>query len=128
MSAALIARARAWCQVLFVLSLAATVVLWVPPLRGTVFPGDPRDNDFLSFWTAAQLALGGHPEAAYVPELLARVQTDLLGPSKGYAAFMYPPVFLLLCVPLGLLAYGWALLAWLVLRSEERRVGKECRL
>ena len=41
-------------------------------------------------------------------------ENAIFGRDTGYAAFFYPPVFLLICLPLGLLPYLAALAAWLV--------------
>lgn len=107
-------RARSVCRVLFWVSLAATLGTWFAPRGWGLFQGDPRDIDFLSFWTAAQLALEGRPGAAYDPEAIRAAEAALIGArGEAYAAFMYPPTFLMLCLPLGLLGYGAAVLAWL---------------
>ncbi len=77
--------------------------------------GKPLGTDFVSFWTASQLALGGHPAAAYDPTQHEAAQQALFpGSRPGYYAFFYPPVFLLLCLPLALLPYLASLIAWLL--------------
>jgi alpha-1,2-mannosyltransferase len=71
-------------------------------------------GDFVSFWTAGQLALEGHAADAYrkLPHFLQ--QLALHGdPSWGYLAFFYPPFFLLLCAGFALLGYFPALCLWL---------------
>ena len=71
-------------------------------------------GDFVSFWTAGQLALEGHAADAYqeVPHFFKQVA--LHGdPSWGYLAFFYPPFFLLLCTAFALLGYLPALGLWL---------------
>ena len=40
-------------------------------------------------------------------------QTAIFGRDTGYAAFFYPPIFLLVCLPLAVLPYLAALAAWL---------------
>jgi hypothetical protein len=76
--------------------------------------GKPLGTDFVSFWTASQPALGGQPAAAYDASAHAAAQRALFSSASGnYYAFFYPPVFLLLCLPLAMLPYGAALIAWL---------------
>lgn len=70
--------------------------------------GRAPNTDFLGFWTAARLALSHDPAAAYDPA--AQVAAQGLG--DHFFAFLYPPQFLLLVLPFGLLPYGLALTAW----------------
>jgi alpha-1,2-mannosyltransferase len=88
-------------------------VMWV---QWQSAPGVPRiSGDFVSFWTAGQLALEGHAADAYqmVPHFLKQkaVHGD---PDWPYLAFFYPPFFLLLCAGFALLGYLPALCLWLV--------------
>ena len=75
--------------------------------------GRPLGTDFLSFWTAARLTLAGNAAGAYDPVIHAAAQQAAFPSAPGYYAFFYPPTFLLICLPLALLPYGWALLCWL---------------
>jgi alpha-1,2-mannosyltransferase len=72
-------------------------------------------GDFVSFWTAGQLALQGRAADAYseVPHFFAQLALHK-DPEWGYLAFFYPPYFLLLCAALALLPYFPALCLWLV--------------
>ena len=83
--------------------------------------GRPLATDFSSFWTAGKLALAGTPELAWDPAAHAAAQRDSFAAASGYAAnyyaFFYPPPFLLICLPLGLLPYGAAVTAWLTLTA-----------
>ena len=73
-------------------------------------------GDFVSFWTAGQLALQGHAAAAYTRLPHFALQLDLHhDPGWGYLAFFYPPFFLLLCAGFALLGYFPALCVWLVM-------------
>ncbi|MEJ0045169.1 MAG: glycosyltransferase family 87 protein [Rhodospirillales bacterium] len=61
---------------------------------------------------------GGHAVDAYnnaVIEAFERAHTRM--DEKGYLAFYYPPQYLLLCLPLGLLPYVPALLAFLAVQA-----------
>jgi hypothetical protein len=75
--------------------------------------GKPLGTDFASFWTASQLALSGPPQLAWSVESHRAAQAAMFGPAAGYAAFFYPPPYLLICLPLALMPYGAALAAWL---------------
>jgi Glycosyltransferase family 87 len=101
--------------------VAAVLVLsLVIATRGGTVPdpeGRPLATDFTSFWTAARLALAGAPGAAWDPLAHTAMERARFSPASGYTAdyyaFFYPPPFLLICLPLGLLPYGVALLVWL---------------
>jgi alpha-1,2-mannosyltransferase len=107
-------RATAWLRI-----LAAVMVVvagaWIALSHGGVDPtGKPLGTDFLSFWAASKLALAGHSAQVYDPAAHAAVQRAAFpGTDIGYAAFFYPPVFLLICLPLAALPYLAALAAWL---------------
>lgn len=59
-------------------------------------------TDFLSFWTAAKQALMGAPEVPYNIEAFIGVQEPYNEPGVFFT-FFYPPMYLLLVTPLGLL-------------------------
>ena len=106
-------RANAWVRILAVISLAVGVA-WIALSRGGVDPGGkPLGTDFLCFWGAARLVLDGAPPGAvYDTARLAAVEAARF-PGAGVTAFPYPPSFLLICLPLGLLPYLAALAVWL---------------
>jgi len=81
-----------------------------------VSPGVSKiSGDFVSFWTAGQLALAGHATDAYREPPHMALQLALHGdPGWGYLAFFYPPFFLLLCSLFALIGYFPALVLWLV--------------
>jgi hypothetical protein len=69
--------------------------------------------DFISFWAAAVLALDGNAAAAYDITAHKAVQDGL----QAFATkmpFAYPPPFLLMVLPLGLLPYPIAAGVWIV--------------
>ena len=77
---------------------------------GVIVPnGDLLGADFISFYSASRLALDGQPGAAYSMAAHYAAQTNVFGHEFGYSAFFYPPVYLLLCLPLALVPYFWAL-------------------
>ncbi len=75
--------------------------------------GKPLGTDFVSFWTASKIALGGHPADVYDIAIHQNEQTALFSRDIGYTAFFYPPTFLLICLPLAALPYLWSLCLWL---------------
>ena len=106
-------RAKAYSLILLII-MSATALVWAVMARSGLDPlGKPLGTDFSSFWTASKLALSGHPLSAYDPATHHKAQTVLFGHDVGYYAFFYPPIFLLICLPLALLPYPAALAAWL---------------
>jgi alpha-1,2-mannosyltransferase len=106
-------RVTAYGRVLLVMFCGLSVA-WVALSSGGLgVKGKALGTDFTSFWTASQLALSGAPTAAYDPALHQAAQARIFDRDIGYAAFFYPPPFLLICLPLALLPYGCSLLAWL---------------
>jgi hypothetical protein len=74
---------------------------------------NPTDRDFISFWGAAQLALAGDPAAAYDQAMLHEVQLATVTFVNGQGMpFPYPPAFLLLVLPFGLLPFAVSLPLW----------------
>ena len=71
--------------------------------------GNPLGSDFMSFYSASKLTLGGNPAGAYDMDIHAAAQNAIFGRAFGYSAFFYPPVYLLVCLPLALVPYFWAL-------------------
>ncbi len=95
-----------------VLALAAVVAT---SHGGLDIFGKPLGTDFVSFWAASRLALVGHPAAVYDPAIHGAVEHGLFGQAlAGYYAFFYPPIFLLLCLPLAALPYLASLALWLL--------------
>ena len=99
-------------EALALVAFLSFCVMWV---QWQSVPGVQKTSgDFVSFWTAGQLALEGHAADAYrmAPHYLK--QLALHGdPDWGYAGFFYPPFFLLLCAGFALLSYLPALCLWL---------------
>ncbi len=107
-------RARAYCRILLTVTVIA-MAGWVLCSSGGVDPaGKPLGTDFVSFWTASELALQHRPAAAYDIAAHHAAQTAVFGRAAfRYTAFFYPPVFLLICLPLAMVPYLVALVAWL---------------
>jgi hypothetical protein len=116
-SAAAPVRLRGWklAMLPFAFLMATVVGLFCLKMIGVYDkPGAlPMGLDMDAYWSAARMALAGHARAVYdnaAIEAFERAHTTLSGP--GYLAFYYPPPFLLLCLPLALLPYTAALLAF----------------
>src|SRR5690348_5661981 len=60
-------------------------------------------TDFSSFYGASLLALDGHAASVYDVALHRAAQVCALGPFADYYQLFYPPMFLLVVLPLGLL-------------------------
>ena len=109
-------RAVAYSQIV-VIAFAIIAGVWIASGDGPIDPeGKPVGSDFVSFWAASSLALGGTPEAAYDPARHRAAEQRAVGNSEiPYYAWFYPPIFLLLVLPLALVPYGWSLALWLAL-------------
>ena len=107
------ARARAYLRILFFVQLAGLVILVLAAQGGLDSRGEPLGTDFVSFWTAARMALSGAPASVYDAATHHAAEQAAFGPALGWYAFFYPPVFLLYVLPLGALPYFGALAVWL---------------
>lgn len=106
-------RARGWRNILFGTTLILALVWIVIAWRGIDPTGKALGADFISFYSASKLVLGGEASAVYEIGRHHAAQTAVFHRDLGYAAFFYPPLFLLICAPLALLPYTGALAAWL---------------
>ncbi len=108
------ARSRAYALILLIATLVIAVA-WIASATGGVDAmGHPLGTDFLNFWVASGLALAGDAAGVYDP-LVHGAREQALFPAylaSGYTPFLYPPMFLLVCLPLALLPYFWSLAAW----------------
>jgi hypothetical protein len=100
---------------LFAMLVACACVLFLLDLFGLDRPlgGKPPAKDFVAFWAAGRLALQGQTAALYNNAVIEAFERAHVRMAPGYYAFYYPPPFLLLCVPLGLLAYVWSMLLFI---------------
>jgi hypothetical protein len=73
----------------------------------------PAPRDFLSFWSAAQMALAGKPWLAYDNAALHALQSTVASfGGSGEMTFPYPPAYLLLVAPFGLLSFAAGMIVW----------------
>lgn len=105
-------RARGYLLVAASLLLVITLG-WIAVSLGGLDPtGKILGTDFVSFYAASVLSLGGNASSVYDVAAHHAAQTAVLGRDVGYAAFFYPPIYLLLCLPMGLLPYLASLVVW----------------
>lgn len=104
-------RLRGYLWLLALLNGASLALMLATSQRGVDFNGFLLGSDFLSFWSAGKLLLS----EAFPYDVAAHtaVQRTIDAGHNGYAAFFYPPPFLLVCAPLGLTGYFPALALWL---------------
>lgn len=108
-------RARAY-RALLALVLLCGALCWVWLSRDGIDPtGKPLGTDFLAFWSAARLALAGTPDAAWNIARIAATERGAMPVDPGVSSFLYPPPFLLACLPFGVAPYLIALPLWLAL-------------
>jgi len=108
-------RARGY-RVVLVIMLFGGAAGWILLSRhGVDRAGKPLGTDFLAFWSAARLALAGTPEAAWNLARLAATERAAMPVDPGASSFLYPPPFLLVCLPFGSIPYFIALPLWLTL-------------
>jgi alpha-1,2-mannosyltransferase len=107
-------RVQGYSRVLFFVCFAAVVVWIALSGGGRDLQGKPLGTDFISFYAASKLALSGHPDLVYnIARHFAAQQAVFDGAKFEYTAFFYPPLFLLICLPLAVVPYFPALVAWL---------------
>jgi hypothetical protein len=91
-------------------------VIWLPDFLGKSIASQqtygPAGTDFGLFWTASYLALHGETAAIYDPVRLEQRERELTGIPEGHA-WLYPPIYLLIVLPLSLLPFHASLVAWL---------------
>ncbi|MDB5448852.1 MAG: hypothetical protein JWQ97_4169 [Phenylobacterium sp.] len=108
------ARARAWSRILLAMMILVAAGWALTSAGGLDRTGKPLGTDFVSFWAAGRLVdLGAPAAAAYDPLRHGAVEhAAVQGAWPGYTPFPYPPSFLLVCLPFGLLPYLPALALW----------------
>jgi hypothetical protein len=104
-------RVRGYLWIFALLNVATLLFLVFTARNGVDRNGFLLGTDFLSFWTAGRMLHGGAD--VYDAAAHAAAQRGYFA-QEGYVAFFYPPPFLLLCYPLGLLSYFPALALWLL--------------
>jgi hypothetical protein len=70
--------------------------------------GVPLGGDFTCYFTASWLSLRGAAALAYDAAAMRAAQLEVMGGDFGFLPFFYPPLWLLLCLPLALVPYAVA--------------------
>jgi len=94
-----------------------TVMLWSSYGRGFAIDrhGTPVASDYVGVYTAGQLAVSGHPEAAYDQATHEAAQKSLLGGNAtSFFPWPYPPTFLVIAAALSLLPFAPSMLLWII--------------
>src|SRR5260370_24699332 len=101
---------------LFLSVYVVSAVAWLMRSKGLIDPaGHPIGADFIDPWSASWLTLHRAPSAVYdIARLWTVERSAVADPAVGFAGFHYPPLYLLIIMPLALLPYAWSLLAWTV--------------
>ena len=103
-------RAIAWCRV-----LAVCEGVWLLALILRSHETLLTHSDFACFWTASKLALQGRIAAVYDPFAMAAAEHRLhLFADNLVQPFLYPPSYLLLCLPLALMPLGVSAIVFLL--------------
>lgn len=100
-------RSRLYCLLFLVLISAMLGGLLVTSHSGIDANGKILGTDFISFWAASDLALHGHSADVYQMHAHEAQQLKIFpqASQSGYTAFFYPPLFLLICLPLAIFPY-----------------------
>ncbi|HEY6418256.1 MAG TPA: glycosyltransferase family 87 protein [Candidatus Binataceae bacterium] len=101
---------------LFLAGYAVSGIVWLLLSNGLVDrSGNPIGADFVEPWSASWLTLHGAPAAVYdLARLWAVERSAIAYPAFGFVSFLYPPMYLLIVLPLALLPYLWSLIVWTV--------------
>lgn len=108
-------RASRYRLIILIVSACLVVGMVMTARDGISFAGKPLGTDYLAFWSASTLALNGEAMAAYDLGRIYAVEKAAVPVDPGPSSFLYPPPFLLLCLPLGLAPYLISLAMWLVI-------------
>jgi hypothetical protein len=90
------------------LAACAAIAFHALILAGVIWLAKPSyfvGSDFVTFWSASQLALDGQAARAYETAEIFRVEQSVVTGIEWPFLWYYPPTFLLLAMPLSLLPY-----------------------
>ncbi len=109
------ARLKLIAQYWILLAAALYVTNLLPQTRDGLSDGvyRPFGDDFVNYWSAPFLALHGRAHEIYDFHAFHAFQQSVTGPNIGFYHYSYPPVLLLLTLPLALIPYVPALGVWL---------------
>ncbi len=94
---------------LYLISLVALVLL----SKDSIDPlGRPLGADFITFWASSHLTLNGDPAAAFDGAKIMVAEQQAVPANDKLFLWHYPPMFMLVVLPLALLPYILSFLAW----------------
>lgn len=98
---------------IFLAVFAVSVIAWVLASQDLVDPnGKPLGYDFVTFWAASHLTLGGEPASAFDLARIFEAERSAVAGVRTIYAWHYPPTFQLVTAPLALLPYIASYLVW----------------
>src|SRR5262249_8386570 len=99
------ARLRLIAQYWILLAAALYITDLLPQTRNGRSDGGyrPFGDDFVNYWSAAFLALHGRAQDIYDFHAFHAFERSITGPNIGFYHYSYPPVLLLLSLPLALI-------------------------
>ena len=110
-------RARGYGRLLaaavLIFGIAAQAKIFLPAFSDA--SARPLASDFNAFWSGARLALAGQPALAYDTAHIAAMENSAAQMHALLYPYLYPPVWMLLCLPFGALPYLVALPAFLLI-------------
>ena len=74
--------------------------------------GKPLGCDFICYWTASKVARTQNPASVFSRATLIAAQREVLGTETWPREWKYPPIFLLMVLPLSLLPYAVSFICW----------------
>lgn len=109
-------RVMRWGVGFAILAAALVVVHIVTHTRAglTDASGDQLGTDFINYWSGAQLAATGQTALAYDHRWFYAFEQAVTGPGSDFKLYGYPPIAMLLSLPLALFSFVPALIVWTV--------------
>jgi len=102
-----------WAFVLVTATLVTAHIATHTAVGLTNKSGEQFGVDFIQFWSGARFADSGHPVEAYDPGSFDAFQKSVVGSAAAqFKYYNYPPVAMMLSLPLARLPFVWALVAW----------------
>jgi hypothetical protein len=92
--------------------IVAAIIIVVTATSMIDLFGKPLGYDFITFWAASHLTLGGDAAAAFDAHRILTAERIAVPASDSIFLWHYPPTYQLLVAPLALLPYGAAFLAF----------------
>jgi hypothetical protein len=105
-------RLRVYPRIMLALFVLITII-WLCLYQDMVDPrGIPVGADFITFWGASRLALEGNAPSAYDLQALMQSEQAAVPALKHVFGWYYPPTFFLVILPLALMPYLVAYVAF----------------